>query len=48
MLDRMDDTNGEIHPYHEIIINEVEKDDIITSQIEQWLFLSHKVNYVQS
>ena len=43
----MDDTNGEINPYHEIITNKVEKDDIIISQMEQWLILSNLVNCVQ-
>ena len=32
----MDDSNGEINPYHEIITNKVEKDDTIISQMEQW------------
>ena len=45
-LDKMDDTNGEINPY-EIITNRVEKDNIIISQMEQWLTLSNIVNYVQ-
>ena len=43
----MDDTNGKIDPYHEIITNKVERDDTIISQMEQWSFLSKAVNYVQ-
>ena len=43
----MDDTNGKINPYHEIITSKVEKDYIILSQIEQWLILSNVVSYIQ-
>ena len=46
-LKGMDDTKGEINPYHEIIINKVQKDNIITSQMEQWSILSNVVNYIQ-
>ena len=46
-LDKRDDTNGKINPCHEIITNKVEKDDIIISQMEQWLILNNIVNYVQ-
>ena len=46
-LNKMDDNNGEINPYHEIITNKVEKDDTIISQMEQWLILSNIVHYVQ-
>ena len=40
-LDLMDNTNGEINPYHKVIINEVEKDNTIISQMEQWSILSN-------
>ena len=40
----MDD---EVNPYHEIITNNIDKANIITSQIEQWSILSNIVNYVQ-
>ena len=40
----MDNTNGKINPYHEIITNKVEKDDAFISQMEQWLILSNVVN----
>ena len=43
----MDDTNGKINPYHEVITNKVAKDDTIISQIEQWSILSNIINYVQ-
>ena len=46
-LDKMDDTNGEINPYHEKTTNKVEKDNIIISQMEQWSILSNVVNYIQ-
>ena len=46
-LDKMDDTNGEINPYHEIITNKVEKDNIIIPQMKQWSILSNIVNYIQ-
>ena len=42
----IDDKEGEINLYHEIITNKVEKDMII-SHMEQWLILSNVVNYVQ-
>ena len=35
-IDKMDDANGKINPYHEIITNKVERDNIIVSHIEQW------------
>ena len=35
-LDKMDNKNGKINPYHEMIPNKVEKDNIIISQMEQW------------
>ena len=43
----MDNTNGEINLFHEIITNKAEKDDIIISQIEQWLILSNVVKFIQ-
>ena len=35
----------EVNPYHNTIINNIE--NVITSQMEQWLILSNIVNYVQ-
>ena len=43
----MDDTSGEINPYHKIIINKAERDNTIPPQMEQWSILSNVVNYVQ-
>ena len=37
----------EVNPYHEIITNKIEKENIITMQMEQWSILSNVVNYVQ-
>ena len=42
--DNIDD--DEINQYHKIIVNNIDKENIITSQIEQWLILSNVVNYV--
>ena len=36
----------EVNPYHGIITNKAEKEDIITMQMEKWLILSNVVNYV--
>ena len=37
----------EVNPYHEIVTNKIEKENIITMQMEQWLILSNVANYVQ-
>ena len=46
-VDRIDDTSGEINPYHEIIVKNAERDNTILSQMEQWSILSNVVNYIQ-
>ena len=46
-VDKIDDTNGKISPYHEIIVNKAERDDTIITQMEQWSILSNVVNYIQ-
>ena len=43
----MDDTNGDINPYRELIVNNAEKVDTILMQMEQWSILSNVVNYIQ-
>ena len=43
--DNIDD--DEINPYHKIIVNNIHKENIITSQMKQWLILSNVVNYIQ-
>ena len=46
-IDKIDDTNGKINPYHEIIVNKAERDNTILLQMEQWSILSNVVNYIQ-
>ena len=46
-LNRIDDTNGEINPYWEIIVNNAERIDPLMTQMEQWSILSNVLNYVQ-
>ena len=46
-LNRMDDRNGEINPYRELIINNAEITEPPMSQMEQWSILSNVLNYVQ-
>ena len=38
--------DAEVNQYHEIIIYNKEKENIITLQMEQWSILSNVVNYV--
>ena len=46
-IDRIDDTNGKINPYHEIIVNKAERDNTILLQMEQWSILRNEDNYIQ-
>ena len=46
-LNRMDDESGEINPYRELIVNNVEKIESPMTQMEQWSILSNILNYVQ-
>ena len=46
-LNRMDDRNGEINPYRELIVNNAEKMEPPMTQMEQWSILSNVLNYVQ-
>ena len=34
-----------VYPYHELSTNKVEKENVITSQMEQWSILSNVVIY---
>ena len=45
VVDKRDDANGEIKPYHEIIVNKVERHGTIISQMEEWSIVSNEVNY---
>ena len=40
-LNRMDDRNGEINPYRELIVNNTEKTESPMTQMEQWSILSN-------
>ena len=46
-LNRMDDRNGEINPYRELIVNNAEKTEPPMTQMEQWSILSNVLNYIQ-
>ena len=46
-LDQMDDDNGEVNPYRELIVNNAEKIEMQKFQMEQWSILSNSLNYVQ-
>ena len=46
-LNRLDDTSRDINSYRELIVNNTEKVDTVSSQMEQWLILSNVVNYIQ-
>ena len=46
-LNRIDDTNREINPYQELIINNAERVDPLMTQMEQWSIRSNVLNYVQ-
>ena len=46
-LNRIDDINGKINPYQELIVNNAERVDPLMTQVEQWSILSNILNYVQ-
>ena len=46
-LNRMDDRNGEINTYRELIVNNTEITEPPMTQMEQWLILSNVLNYVK-
>ena len=46
-LSRIDDRNGEINPYRELIVNNAEKTEPLMTQMEQWSMFSNVLNYVQ-
>ena len=43
-LNQMDDDNGEINPYRELIVNNAEKIEMQKTQMEQWSILSNSLN----
>ena len=46
-LNRIDDKNGEINPYRELIVNSTERTEPLMMQMEQWSILGNVLNYVQ-
>ena len=46
-LNKIDDTNGEINPYQELIVNNAEKIEPLVTQMEQWSILNDVLNYLQ-
>ena len=46
-LGRNNIEEDEINPYNDIITNNIDRENIITSQMEQWSICSNIVNYVQ-
>ena len=46
-LSKIDDMNGEINPYRELIVNNAERTEPVMTQMEQWSILSNIPNYVQ-
>ena len=46
-LNRMDNTNGEINPYQELIVNNAERIEPLMMQMEKWSILSNVLNYIQ-
>ena len=43
----MDDDNGEVNLYRELIVNNAEKIEMQKTPMEQWSILSNSLNYVQ-
>ena len=46
-LNRIDDTNGQINPCKELVVNNAEKIEPLLAQMEQWSILSNMLNYIQ-
>ena len=46
-LSKIDDMNGEVNPYRELIVNNTERAEPLMTQMEQWSILSNILNYVQ-
>ena len=40
-LNRLDDDNGEMNPYRELIVNNAERTEPLMMQMEQWSILSN-------
>ena len=46
-LSKIDDMNGEVNPYRELIVNIAERAEPLMTQMEQWSILSNILNYIQ-
>ena len=46
-LSKIDDMNGEINPYRELIVNNAERTEPLMTQMEQLSILSNFLNYMQ-
>ena len=46
-LNKIDDNNGEINPYRELVVNTAERTEPLMTQMEQWLIWSNILNYIQ-
>ena len=46
-LGRLDDANGEMVPYRDLIVNNTEKLEPLMTQMEQWPILSNTLKYIQ-
>ena len=46
-LSKIDDMNGEVNPYRELIVNNAERAEPLMTQMEQWSILSNILNYIQ-
>ena len=46
-LNRIDDKNGEINTYRELIVNNAERTEPLMMQMEEWSILSNVLNYIQ-
>ena len=42
----IDDTSGGRNPYKELIVNNAEKLETVSTQMEQWSILSKTLNYI--
>ena len=45
-LSQIDDDNGEVNPYRELVVNNAEKIEVQKTQMEQWSILSNSLNYM--
>ena len=46
-LSKIDNMNGEVNPYKELIVNNTERAEPLMTQMEQWSILSNILNYIQ-